>query len=70
MTNHTMSRLEANVQAALEAPICIERARAMRWKERIEGYWRERGYFVDVRIADDGEIQSDLVLSAVPEGAA
>ncbi len=62
-----LSPAESEMQSAILEPINIDRVRSMRLKQTIEGFWRERGYFVDVRIGVDGEITSDLVLTALPE---
>lgn len=50
MPNQRMSPLEADVQAAIEAP--DDELRAWRRKDRIERYWRGRGRIVRVRVVE------------------
>lgn len=61
--SHLSSR-EAELQAAVYEQPTFERARELRIKQRIEGYWRQRGYVVDVRFADDGAVISNIVNGA------
>lgn len=58
-----LSDREAELQAAIYEQPTMERVRAMRIKQRIESYWRERGYSVDVIIADDGQVKTNLTIS-------
>lgn len=64
-----LSPREAELQAAIYEQPTIDRARAMRIKQGIEGYWRARGYNVDVIIADDGQVKTNLTISAIPGAA-
>lgn len=57
-----LSPREAELQAAIYEQPSIDGERAQRIKSRIEAHWAERGYRVNVIIADDGSVKTDLKL--------
>ncbi len=57
-----LSEREAELQAAIYEQPSIDAARAQRIKQRIEAHWAERGIAVNVIIADDGSVKTDLKL--------
>lgn len=57
-----LSEREAQLQAAIYEQPSIDAERARRIKTRIETHWAERGYRVNVIIADDGSVKTDLKL--------
>lgn len=65
----TLSRSEAELTSAISSPVLsMEQARARRLKERIETYWRERGYRIEVTfvsIASSGGETIGLVSNTI-----
>lgn len=58
-----LSPRESELQSAIYEQPSIDQERARRIKTRIEAYWGKRGYRVDVIIADDGQVKTNLTIS-------